>query len=265
MIAAYGSRRIVVCLLSWLLGGAVLMAVGSFLPEGEGGGTLLWSENFDGEDAEFEDGRIVRDHEWWIEGGERAYIQAGRLFVEADPAAGASGQVATVWCRTPVSGDVRIEAKAHVVGSSIGANNINLFFFYSDPEGRPLFETRGDRADAAYRRYHDLNGYIVTFLRDHQEEFGLTESGHPHARFRLRRCPGFELVSETYDPMGVHAGQTYNLTIIRRGGVITFAVDGKEYLQWEDEEPLREGLFGLRTFRTDLWWDDVRVYRIESD
>lgn len=224
---------------------------------------LILKEDFSRYDGDAVDGRIEAAHEWWVEGGERAWVEEGRLHIKSDPEAeGDSRFVATVWCKTPISGDVRVELKAHVLNSSVGANNINVFLFYSNPSGKPLFESREERADAAYNHYHDLNGYIVTFLRDRHQEAGLTADGHPHARLRLRRCPGFELVNETYDPIGVETGETYHLTITRRGGIIAFAVDGKEYLRWEDEDPLKEGLLGLRTFRTDLWWDDIRVHRL---
>lgn len=226
---------------------------------------ILIHETFDEVRSDEAEGLIHGSHDWWVEGGERVWVEEGRLYVKADPEDENDPRyVATVWCRTPISGDVRIEMKAHAIDSSVGANNINVFFFYSDPSGKPLFETRGDRSDAAYRYYHDLNGYIITFLRDRHQEEGLTPDGHPHARFRLRRCPGFELVDETFDPMGVKTGQTYELTITRRDGVITFAVNGENYLEWEDEDPLQEGLLGLRTFRTDLWWDDIRVVRLEE-
>ncbi len=226
--------------------------------------TLIFHETFNGGHSAGNDGLIQGDHAWWVEGGERVWVEDGRLHVKADPEnAGDPGGVATVWSKIPFAGNVRIEMDAHVVSSSIGANNINVFFFYSDPEGKPLFDTRETRADGAYRHYHNLNGYIVTFLRDRLEETGLTPEGHPHARLRLRRCPGFDLVDETYDEMGVKPGVTYRLAIERREGVITFEVDGKPFLEWDDPDPLREGLLGLRTFRTHLWWDDIRVYQLK--
>lgn len=224
---------------------------------------LIVEETFEATSGK-EDGIIRGAHRWWAEGGERVWVEDGRLHVQADAEQGHGG-VATVWCETAIAGDVRVEIDAHVVSSSIGANNINVFLFYSDPSGKPLLESRESRSDGAYRHYHDLNGYIVTFLRDYREEMGVTANGDPNARFRLRRCPGFRLVEESYDPMGVEAGRTYRLTITRRGGTITFDVDGKRFLEWEDEDPLREGLLGLRTFRTYLWWDNIRVYQLAEE
>ena len=83
------------------------------------------------------------------------------------------------------------------------------------------------------------------------------------ARFRMRKCPGFHLLTETF-AYHCRQGVTYRAEIVKRGGRITFGVDGTTYLDCEDEEPWREGLIGLRTFRTDLWWDRIRVERTTS-
>lgn len=193
---------------------------------------------------------------WWVEGGQRVWVENGRLRVKADPVdKNAPGHVCTVWYGLPLSGDVRVEFDAQVVGSTRGVNNINFFLFYSDPAGKALHDTRAERSDADYGRYHELNGYIFTFLNAGAERDG-------KARMRMRRCPGFKLIAETYDHH-CRPGTTYHVTITRRGGRITFSVDGKVYLKAEDARPWTKGLFGLRTFRTELWWDNIRVTRLE--
>jgi hypothetical protein len=55
------------------------------------------------------------------------------------------------------------------------------------------------------------------------------------------------------------AGVTYRLNVRKRGGEIVFAVDGRELARANDPNPWGGGLLGLRTFRTELWWDNVRV------
>ncbi len=197
---------------------------------------------------------------WWVEGGERVWIEDGRLRVKADPDGNGRGRVATVWCKVPLPADVRIEFDAHVIKSSLDVNNINFFFCYSDPSGRPLFDTRQERAAGEYKLYHNLNGYIFTFLKDAGHEAGLRADGSAKARFRMRRCPGFKLMAQTF---GYHceAGRTYHVTVTKRGGELTYAVDGTVYLQQTDPQPLPGGLLGLRTFRTDLWWDNIKVRR----
>jgi hypothetical protein len=205
---------------------------------------------------DFEHAGVELPEGWWVEGGEKVWIEDGRLRVKADPTGeDTPGHVCTVWSDEPLSGDLQVDFDAHVVGSTLGVNNINFFLFYSDPAGKPLYDSRAERSDADYGRYHDLNGYIFTFLN------AGAESGNK-ARVRMRRCPGFELLAETHD-YHCRQGTTYHVTITRKGGRISFAVDGTVYLEAEDASPWREGLFGLRTFRTDLWWDNIRVRRLD--
>src|SRR5688572_25702249 len=123
--------------------------------------------------------------QWWSEGGERTWVEDGRLQVRADAPGKPGGGVSTVWCRRLLPADFELELDAHVVDSSTGVNNINLFFCYTDPSGRPLEATRDTRRSADYNLYHKLNGYIATFVQ---------EAGA--ARIRLRRNPGFNLLSE---------------------------------------------------------------------
>jgi len=39
-------------------------------------------------------------------------------------------------------------------------------------------------------------------------------------------------------------------------------VDGQYLLGVREPEPHESGLIGLRTFRTYLWWDNIRVARV---
>lgn len=196
--------------------------------------------------------------QWWVEGGERVWVEDGRLHVKADNPKIPGGGVATVWWKRPHPASFTVEFDAHVVESSIQANNINLFFSYADPAGRPLYDTREQRRSAAYNLYHKLDGYIVTFLNDAEAAGGRHPDGATKARVRIRRNPGFRLLNETFTGDCV-AGKTYRLAVTKRGGKITVAVDGREVLSADDPQPLAGGLLGLRTFRTWLWWDNISV------
>ena len=201
---------------------------------------------------------------WWAEGGEWAGIRDHALFIKADPPKkGAPGNVCTVWNHTPLPANVRVEFDATVKASSFDANNINFFLLYTMPDGRSLYDTREERADGSYKKYHDLDGYIFTFLNDWTGEGGRYEDGSTKARFRMRRCPGFKLLTETY---ASHCKQdvTYHVTITKLGGQITFAVDGTVYLEQTDPEPWKSGLLGLRTYHTDLAWDNLKVVALED-
>lgn len=196
--------------------------------------------------------------DWWAEGGERVWVEDGRLHVKADNTKIPGGGAATVWWKRPHPANFVLEIDAHVISSSFGGNNVNMFFSYRDPSGRPLFETRASRASADYGHYHKLDGYIITFLRDVASLGGRHPDGSTKARIRVRRNPGFHLLKEYF---GGHceAGRTYHLTVTRRGKTISFAVDGEVMATVDDPNPLPGGLFGLRTFRTYLWWDNISL------
>jgi hypothetical protein len=185
--------------------------------------------------------------QWWSEGGERVWVEGGRMRMWADDLKHPGGNVATAWSERPLPVDFELEVDAHVDSSSLGVNNINLFFSYTDPNGTPLKQTRDSRKSAAYNLYHQLNGYIITFVREEGK-----------ARMRIRRNPGFVLLAESRDGES-DAGVTYTLNVRKQNGEIIFRINGREMVRAKDPKPWGEGLLGLRTFRTQLWWDNVRV------
>lgn len=196
---------------------------------------------------------------WWVEGGKRVWIEDGRLYVDADPTREEKDipAVCTVWCKQPFTGNLRAEFDAHVVRSSLNTNNINFFLHYSDPTGTPLYETRANRATAAYPLYHMLRGNIFTFLND-TDTRPAPAAEEQRARFRIRHCPGFQLLAEAYD-YHCRQGVTYHVAIDRVDGRLSVVVDGIAWAQAEDPDPPQGGLIGLRTYRTVLWWDNIRV------
>ncbi|MFQ5964719.1 MAG: DUF6250 domain-containing protein [Candidatus Scalinduaceae bacterium] len=199
---------------------------------------------------------------WWVEGGEKVWVENGRLMVKANPQKGEKGySVCTIWYKKKLHGNLQVEFDAHVVSSDIDVNNINFFFLYSDPSNKPLYDTRKNRQTAKYKLYHQLNGYIFTFVNDRDGKFGRYPDGSTKARIRIRRCPGFKLLTESY---GYHCcqGKTYHIIITRHDKTLSISVDGKMYLEAEDKAPLSEGLLGLRTYRTNLWCDNIKVKRV---
>jgi hypothetical protein len=155
-----------------------------------------------------------------------------------------------------------LDFDAHVVASSIDANNINLFLSYSDPAGTPLEQTRETRRTAGYDLYHKLNAYIITFLHEPDPAGAPSSDESSKARVRIRRDPGFHLLAETYT-YHCRQGVTYHMTVRKRRGEIQFSVDGKELLRASDPQPLGGGRLGLRTYRTWLWWANVRLQEIQ--
>jgi hypothetical protein len=213
---------------------------------------VLYSENFNN----YKDGTLPPD--WWVEGGQSVYVENGHLRVNADPKlTKGPGYVATVWLNKEFSGDIQIQFDAHVISSTIDTNNINFFLYFNDPEkGRTLSGTRNLRLDGLYDHYFSLNGYIFTFLRPPHAKTDL-------ARFRLHRCPGFELMAQKFASHS-RPGETYQITITKRGRELTFSVDGTEYLRASDDKyNWTRGFIGFRTFQTDLWFDNLLVKRLK--
>ena len=203
---------------------------------------------------------------YWAEGGEAAWVADNRLYQKANPVdpgeRAINGGVSTIWCRTPFPADVEIRVKACVVSSAVGANNINLFLSYAARESETLEGTRDQRTNGDYPHYHELDGYIFTFLRDWQYtgELGGENPDKP-ARYRMRRCPGFKLLTEKHEGL-CEQGTVYDLKIRKQGGQLSISVDGQLILEATDPTPLEGGHFGFRTFRTELWWSDLEVWAL---
>ncbi len=197
---------------------------------------------------EYPDGALPAG--WWSE-GDGAEIRDGRLYVNADTG---RFRQSTAWLDRVFSGDLRVEYDVCVLASADRANNMNFFFLYSDPSGRPLYESWQARAAGAYRAYHDLSGYIFTHVADGNEA---------PARFRFRDCPGFQLVTESRQYES-RSRKVYRVVIEKRGNRCTYSLDGQVVLDAVDDSfnPLHNrGLLGFRTWHTELWWDNLIVTR----
>lgn len=194
---------------------------------------------------------------WWSEGSKAVSIEDGKLRADANlDGSGEDYECATVWLSRRFQGGIRVEFDAHVLASENNNNNINFFFLFSDPSGKPLFDSRSERADAKYSKYHKLNGYVFTFLATDTSD---------KARFRMRDDPGFNLLLEN-NAYECRQGKTYRIVITKRGRHITYAVDGQVYMAVVDDTANPEhqaGIIGFRTWRTDLWWDNLKVTRIQ--
>lgn len=202
------------------------------------------------------------DDHWWVEGGEKTWIENKELHVKADPPQKGIGGWATVWLKKTLPSNIRIEVDCEVLHSNSDSNNINFFISYLDPSGKSLEESKDQRPNSEYELYHELNGYIITFLNDK----GASEKnadGTTKARIRMRRCPGFQLLTEKYD---YHAQRNvnYHFNMVKRGGHLLLNVDGKDWLETKDASPFEGGYFGFRTFRTYLRYKNLKIYEISA-
>jgi chemotaxis protein MotB len=111
--------------------------------------------------------------------------------------------------------------------------------FYSDPAGIPLYETRAARETADYKLYHQLNGYILTFLNDRDGIDDRNYQGSGNARFRFRCCPGFKLVKEERLEHMVNIERKERGVLMRIKGELMFR-SGDAHVRYTFQKTLRK-------------------------
>lgn len=175
---------------------------------------------------------------WRFDGRGRIWAEDGRLQMDA-------GQFeSTAWFTEEMEGDIAVTWEAHVLSPG-GARNINLIFLATAADGGDVLTVP---FTGQYSEYHRLPNYIWTLTSTHT---------------RLRRNPGFQLLSEDLSTV-TESQRTYRLALTIEGGRIHCYVDGRLIHDATDANPHPKGKLAFRTYRTRLWWDNLRVYRIAS-
>jgi hypothetical protein len=177
---------------------------------------------------------------WVIEGQAELRATGGKLIANAE--------TATLWWRTPLPKNVLVEMEAGVdAPAERNAANLNLFLHARELDGRPYaFGRSGEYAD-----YHKIPNYIVTFT-------GGTQPGWS----RLRRDPGFNLLSEEKSTRA-EVGRSYRMRVAVADGHIRYWLDGRLIHEAHDSDALPGGHFALRTWRSRVWWRNIRFAPLE--
>jgi hypothetical protein len=187
---------------------------------------LLHEENFEGP--------LRR---WRFDGRGRVWAEEGRLQMDA-------GRFeSTAWFTEEMEGDIAVTWEAHVLRPG-GARNINLIVLATAPDGGDVLSVP---FSGLYSEYHRLPNYIWTLTSTHT---------------RLRRNPGFELLSEDRSTV-TEPDRTYRLALTVERGRIRCYLDGRLIHDATDPDAHRRGKLAFRTYQTRLWWDNLRIYRIE--
>ncbi|OAM90497.1 DUF1080 domain-containing protein [Termitidicoccus mucosus] len=187
---------------------------------------------------------------WVVEGNAALEARNGRLHaVTGQPPA--SNQSATLWWREPLPANVLVEmtAGAAPVGGEANAANLNLFFHARELDGAPYhFGRSGD-----YPEYHRIPNYIITLTGGFQPGWS-----------RVRRNPGFAMLAEEPSTRS-EPGQTYRIRTLIAGGRIRYWLDNRLVHDTRDPEPLPGGHFALRTWRSQVWWSDIRISSLSPE
>ena len=211
----------------------------------------------------FQDDFAADSGQWLAEGGAEVVVKDGRMFFDARRSKPA---VETLWCRRAFEGDCVIEYTARVEAGD-GNTNLNFFIYGSNPDGSSVLSTTAQRS-GAYRQYHKIPNYIVTYLNmdDRQkQDIDAADPSKLRVRVRFRKDPGFNLIHETWRESAIEKGRDYRFTIVIQGPRTRLYVDGDLVFDHSDSEPLyRRGHHGFRTWATFVSVDEFRVSRICS-
>jgi hypothetical protein len=215
---------------------AVAAAVTSAVP------TIALPARLQNEGARWTETEIAREtfgadwqKRWVLEGNANLSVRDGRLHVVSPES--------TLWWREPLPADVAIELTAGVDGSADeNAANLNLILHARELDGASYRFGRS----AKYEEYHSVPNYIATLTGGFQPGWA-----------RLRRNPGFTILSENTSIRSV-AGGTYRIKLLVAGGQLRYWLDGRLVHDVVDPRPLKGGHFALRTWRSRVWWSDIR-------
>ena len=176
---------------------------------------------------------------WVVEGAPELSVRDGRLVVVTEQA--------TLWWREPLPANVAITLTAGVDGpAENNAANLNLILHARELDGRAYRFGRSAR----YEDYHAIPNYIVTLTGGFQEGWS-----------RLRRNPGFTILSEERSTRS-EVGRTYQIRVLLADGRVRYWLDGKLIHDAVDPKPLPGGHFALRTWRSRVWWSDIRLVEV---
>ena len=180
---------------------------------------------------------------WVVEGDAACEARDGHLNIVTSNQPD-SKKSATLWWREPLPDNILIEMTAGAdLPAEENAANLNLIFHAREPDGRPYQFGRS----SAYADYHKIPNYIVTLTGGFQEGWS-----------RVRRDPGFTILSEEKSTRS-EPGRTYKIRAMITAGRIRYWLDGRLIHDARDPQPLPGGHFALRTWRSRVWWSDLRI------
>jgi len=212
------------------------------IPPNRGEGVLEKVESFDGEAL---GGRVLYENafdeplakdEWVLEGSTaRVQVKDGRLHIH-------NTKDCVLWLKRKLPRD--FVAAWDVQPGQIDGLTI-VFFSAMGADGRDLFDPALARRDGGF------NQYIRGDIRCYHCSYYAGRRGSAN----MRKNPGFYMVGMGPDLVGsrMMAGETgpFRVVLVRRGGRMECAIDGKRFLLFEDDGktygPIHGGgYFGLR-------------------
>ena len=184
---------------------------------------------------------------WTVEGHAEVAVASGTLRVTTQPAPDGTTPGATLWWGEALPADVLIEFMAGAdLPAEDNAANLNLILHAREADGSAYRAGRSGK----YGEYQQVPNYILTLTGGFQEGWA-----------RVRRNPGFNLLAENR-ALRSEPGRNYHVRVAITGGRIRCWIDGQLVHDVRDPNPLPGGRFALRTWRSRVWWSDLRIYAL---
>jgi hypothetical protein len=167
----------------------------------------------------------------------------------------------SIWSNRAFSGDLYIRVTGQLLDPKDewrtekmpdGGKNFNIRFLVTGPDGcdiREVFRELAEEGTGPNRTGDDqYEGYFFTWTWHHA---------------RLRRSPGYEMVSESRDYLP-EVNTTHTIEICKQGGRIRQVADAHLLHDYTDPDPFHSGRIGFTLWHSTLAVDSIEVYRIVS-
>jgi len=205
-----------------------------------------------------------RDAEWIAEGWGGVEIGRGKLRVAPSPfdSAGRPMRAAqrshmVVWNRGLFPADFLLEFDMSPEGS---ANGLTIVFLCATGKhGEDIFDLSLPPRRADYQAYH--SGAIANYSDSYWSRNTDAES----ATNRLRKNPGFALVSEGPSLTTGSTSVMHHVRILKSGAHLEIEINGHVTIKWDDPaKPLGAGHIGLRSMDgvTVVSYANFKVWRL---
>ena len=208
---------------------------------------LIYENDFETAEGLFAD---TREATWWVEDS--------KLYMD-DVATTQTG--ITVWIKEAMPEDVQdilIEYNAMVVPPK-KCSNMNLFYCAKTKEGAHILD---GGFNGVYEKYHDvLQMYTFTYCGAFTEIMPDGEVKEWNNGSNMRRDPGFVLMSgnSTCHPQ---VNVPYKFEILKKGDQMTAWANGEKIHEYTSPNPLTGGCIGFRTWKTKIYFEDIKVYKV---
>jgi hypothetical protein len=186
---------------------------------------------------------------WLLESEQPARVVARDGVLDIDTPAGL-----TLWFKPRLTGPVRIEFKATAIaegGPNDEVSDLNVFWMATNKDGSPPFPSL---RNGTFNAYNDLKTYYV----------GLGGNRNSTSRFRryigdAQQRPLLPEHDLSSPDVLLVPNKKQKITLIADRNTIEYRRDGRTLFRLEDSEPYVSGWFALRTTRSHLRIERLRI------